>query len=497
LLERSVGSFGGRVAVHEVDHATGAHGRTTTYEALYRAARSTATGLGALGVTPGSRVGFVLPNSRALIVGYYASWLAGGVAVPANPAARGRELEAHLVDADVALVIGGAGSVAEAVTQRLRRRFLNTHDFEALAALSPIATASSDADADDGAVLLYTGGTTGPSKGVMLTHRNLVANCIQFAQWYAFASGEETCVATLPLFHSGGMSGAMNVPLYAGATLLVFGRFDAAAVAHAVTHHRATRLFGVPTMYIALLKDDDARRADYSFLRACRTNAAPLPPAVKRAFDELVGREVLIEGYGLTEASPLTHANPLTRTRLGSIGVPLPDTDARIVDLETRQECPRGKAGELLIRGPQVMAGYWRRPAETAAALENGWLRTGDVALMDDDGYFAIVGRTNDVINTAGFKVWPREVEEVLHTHPAVRMAAVVGIPDAYRGEAVKACVVLKDEYRTRVTAGDLRRYCREHLTPYKVPRVVEFRTELPMTVTGKMLRSELHHRLP
>jgi long-chain acyl-CoA synthetase len=208
-----------------------------------------------------------------------------------------------------------------------------------------------------------------------------------------------------------------------------------------------------------------------------------------------VGREVLIEGYGLTEASPLTHANPITGARLGSIGIPLPDTDARIVDLETREECPTGKPGELLIRGPQVMSGYWRRPAETAAALENDWLRTGDVATMDSDGYFTIVSRTHDVINTAGFKVWPREVEEVLFSHPAVRMAAVIGVPDGYRGEAVKAYVVLKEEHRTQVTEGELRRYCRERLTPYKVPRIVEFRTELPMTVTGKVLRRELHDR--
>jgi len=491
LLERSATSFGSRIAVRELDYATGAEGRITTYEALYRAARGTATGLQALGMMRGTRIGLVLPNSRTLIVGYYATWLAGGVVVPANPAAREGEIEIHLADADVGLVVGEAGSAAEVVARRLGRSFLDTHAFEALATRSPIARPFGDTD--DLAVLLYTGGTTGPSKGVMLTHRNLVTNCIQFAEWYAFAPGEETCVATLPMFHSGGMSGAMNVPLHAGATLLVFGRFQAAAVARAVTRHRATRLFGVPAMYIALLRNDEGRRADYSFLRACRTNAAPLPSAVKLAFDNLVGRNVLIEGYGLTEASPLTHANPITRARLGSIGIPLPDTDARIVDLQTGEECPTGKPGELLIRGPQVMSGYWRRPAETVAALENGWLRTGDVAAMDRDGYFAIVSRTKDVINTAGFKVWPREVEEVLFSHPAVRMAAVVGVPDSYRGETVKACVVLKDEYRGQVTESDLRRYCRERLTPYKVPRIVEFCDELPMTITGKVLRHELH----
>ena len=493
LLERNVTAFGRHVAVRELDHATGAEGRITTYEALYRAVRGTAAGLHTLGVTRGAHVAFVLPNSRTVIVGFYATWLAGGVVVPANPAARERELEAQLADADVAVVVGASGSLAETVARRLQRRFLDTAAFETLAELSPIARPSEDIDSP--AVLLYTGGTTGPPKGVMLTHRNLVANCIQFAEWYAFAPGEETCLAALPMFHSGGMSGVMNVPLYAGATLLVFGRFEAAAVARAVTRHRATRLFGVPTMYIALLRDDEGRRADYSALRACRTNAAPLPPAVKLAFDSLVGREVLVEGYGLTEASPLTHANPLTRARPGSIGIPLSDTDARIVDLDTRAECPVGHAGELQIRGPQVMLGYWRRPAETASSFEDGWLRTGDVAVMDEDGYFSIVSRTNDVINTAGFKVWPREVEEVLYSHPAVRMVAVVGVPDDYRGEAVKACVVVREEYTTRVSEDELRKYCRDRLTPYKVPRVVEFRAELPMTVSGKVLRRELHGR--
>jgi long-chain acyl-CoA synthetase len=493
LLERNVTSFGRRVAVREFDHLTGAEQRATTYEQLYRTARGAATGLRSLGVSRGDRVGFVLPNGRALIIGYFATWLAGAITVPANPLAREHELEAHLRDAEVTLIVGEASSVAESVARAMGCGFLDSQAFEALTEMPPITTPSNEPD--DIAVLLYTGGTTGPSKGVMLTHRNVVTNCIQFAEWYVFISGEETCVAALPMFHSGGMSGAMNVPLYAGATLLVFRRFHAAAVARAVSDRRATRLFGVPTMYIALLADEEGRRADYSFLRACRTNAAPLPPAVKLAFDNLVGREVLVEGYGLTEASPLTHANPITRARLGSIGIPLPDTDARIIDLDTGEQCSTGKPGELLIRGPQVMLGYWRRPAETAAALDNGWLHTGDVAVIDGDGYFSIVSRTKEVINTAGFKVWPREVEEVLYSHPAVRMVAVIGVPDDYRGEAVKACVVLKDHCEGRVTHEELRQYCRDRLTPYKVPRVVEFRSELPMTVSGKVLRQQLHDR--
>jgi long-chain acyl-CoA synthetase len=493
LLERSAASFSSRVAIRELADGTGGEARITTYEALYRAARGAAAGLRALGVNRGTRIAVVLPNSRAFIIGCYATWLAGGITVPANPAARERELELQLRDADVALVIGETGSAAETASRKLGTGFLDTEAFERLATLSPTATPPNEPS--DIAVLLYTGGTTGTPKGVALTHYNLVTNTIQFAEWYGFAAGDETCIAALPMFHSGGMSGAMNVPLYAGATLLTFPRFDAAAVARAVTEHRATRLFGVPAMYIALLRNDEGRRANYSFLRACRTNAAPLPSAVKLAFDELVGREVLIEGYGLTEASPLTHANPIGAARLASIGIPLPDTDARVVDLETRKACPIGQPGELLIRGPQVMSGYWRRPGETAAAFENGWLRSGDVAVIDSDGYFSIVSRTKEVINTAGFKVWPREVEDVLYSHPGINMAAVVGVGDSYRGEVVKAWVVLKEEYQARTTEGDVRRYCRERLTPYKVPRFVEFCAELPVTASGKVLRRELHNR--
>jgi long-chain acyl-CoA synthetase len=391
----------------------------------------------------------------------------------------------------VAAVVAAPEGAAARAAGRLGVPCIAPEAHRALEATAPARRAPC-APADDMAVLLYTGGTTGLPKGAELTHANIVANTLQFATWYAFEPGGETVVSAIPMYHSGGMSGVMNVPLSAAATLLVFPRFHAGSVARAVGAHRATRLFGVPTMFIALLGDDEGRRADYGHLRACRTNAAPLPPAVKAAFDGLVGREVLVEGYGLTETSPLTHANPPDRARAGSIGIPLPDTDACIVDLATGVPVAAGAPGELLIRGPQVMRGYWRRPDETRQALGGGWFRTGDVATMDAEGYFAIVDRKKDVINTAGFKVWPREVEEALYEHPAVRLAAVVGVPDDYRGEAVKAYVVLRPEDGGRTSAEDVLRFCRERLTAYKVPRVVEFRSELPLTATGKLLRREL-----
>jgi long-chain acyl-CoA synthetase len=490
LLERSVARFSDRVALRELDPLTAAEGRTLTYAALFAAVRGVAAGLRARGVTPGARVALALPNSAALVIGYHAIWYAGATAVPVNASARGGEIEPQLADAAVSLVLGPRGAAAAAVAGRRALPYVDVEALRAMEDLAPASPAPCD-PARDTAVLLYTGGTTGAPKGAMLSHRNLVVNTVQFAEWYAFAPGEETSVCAIPMSHSGGMSGVMNVPLSAGATLLVFARFNAAGVAQAVTRHRVTRLFGVPTMFIALLDDAEGRAADYSALRACRTNAAPLPPSVKAAFDGLVGREVLVEGYGLTETSPLTHANPIARPRPGSIGIPLPDTDARIVD-EAGRDVTAGEAGELLIRGPQVMLGYWNRPEETARALADGWLHTGDVARMDPDGYFAIVDRRKDQINTAGFKVWPREVEETLYAHPAVRQAAVIGVPDGYRGEAVKAFVVLADAQRGRVDAADLVAFCRERLSGYKVPRAVEFRETLPMSAAGKVLRRAL-----
>jgi long-chain acyl-CoA synthetase len=492
LLERNVARFSGRTALRELDAGTLAEGRSLTYEALWRAVRGVATGLAARGVAGGARVGLCLPNGADLVTGYYATWLAGGVVVPANPAAREGELAEQLGDAEVGLVVGAAGSAAQRAAAGLGVGFVDLDAFRGMTSLPPAEPAPC-APGEDVAVILYTGGTTGTPKGAMLSHSNIVVNTIQFADWYGFVPGDETSVAAIPMYHSGGMSGVMNVPLFAGATLLVFARFAAAAVARAVTRYRVTRLFGVPTMFIALLDDAEGRRADYAALRACRTNAAPLPPPVKAAFDGLVGREVLVEGYGLTETSPLTHANPVGGARPGSIGIPLPDTDARIVDERGTDAAPGG-TGELLIRGPQVMLGYWKRPAETARAVQDGWLRTGDIARMDDDGYFRIVDRSKDVINTAGFKVWPREVEETLYRHAAVKQVAVIGVADDYRGEAVKAFVVLKDGLAP--SAQELIEFCRERLTAYKVPRLLEFRSTLPMTTTGKLLRRELRREV-
>lgn len=250
--------------------------------------------------------------------------------------------------------------------------------------------------------------------------------------------------------------------------------------------------FSVPTTYIAILNSNEAKKCDLFSLKACRTNAAPLPIAVKEAFDKFVGKEVLIEGYGLTETSPLTHANPLDRAKAGSIGIPLPDTDCKIVDIETGADLSIGSEGELVLRGPQLMKGYWNQLDETAKAMEGGWFHTGDVARMDEEGYFFILDRLKDMINSGGYKIWPRDVEEVLYCHPKVHQAAVVGCSDDYYGEIVKTFIVPKEEAMGDISAQEIIAFCKERMSNYKVPRVVEFCNQLLISPQGKVLRCRM-----
>ena len=503
LLQRNLERFSERIALRVIDHDDGTERDSLTYLQLWRPVQAVACGFRDLGIGRGDRVALALGNSPELVMCFHAAWLLGATVAPINPALTEGEAIHQLADAEVNILVAAGGRAEASIkiaadlgVQLVLAGEIGTEIPAGVLAFTNILrppkteiSASSINPAEEVAVLLYTGGTTGKPKGAMLTHRNIVANTIQFAEWYAFEPGSETCVGALPMFHSGGMAGALNVPLYAGATILLFDRFRPAIVARTVETYRATRLFGVPTMFIALLNDGTAQQADYSSLRACRTNAAPLPATVKSSFDALVGHEVLIEGYGLTETSPLTHANPVHRAKPGSIGIPLPDTDAKVVDTESGDDLPVGEAGELLIRGPQVMKAYWKQPEESAEALAGGWFRTGDIAQMDAEGYFSIVDRKKDLINRAGYKIWPREVEEVIYSHPAVRLVGVVGQPDDYWGEVVKACIVLKEDQRDRVAECDIVAFCKQHLVGYKVPGIIEFRDELPLSATGKMYR--------
>ncbi len=477
-----------------------------TYRDLDKLSGCFAAGLVDKGARRGDRVAYFLQNCPELVVAFYGILKAGGVPAPCNPMYKEDELARQLDDIQPSLLLCDTDSypvVCKALGSNPSPDVIvvggapSTISFdEFLKSYEELTTPVPVDVSTDLALLPYTGGTTGVSKGAMLSHRNMVVNALQFAAWYQYEMGKEVFISALPLFHIGGIAGAMSVPISVAGAMILFRRFDASNVMGAIQKYGATRFLGVPTMYIAVLSLENAHKYDLRCLRPSRTSASSLPPAVKRSFDQLVGHEVLIEGYGLTETAPLTHANPVNRAKAGSIGLPLPDTEARIVDAdEGVEDVPAGEVGELIIRGPQVMAGYWKKPGETADILRNGWLHTGDLAKTDEEGYFYIVDRKKDVINASGFKVWPKEVEEVLFEYEQVKMAAVVGVADSYRGETVKAILVLKEGFcdlSEEEITEDLLRYCRGKLASFKVPRILEFRDSLPVSAAGKVLRREL-----
>jgi long-chain acyl-CoA synthetase len=347
---------------------------------------------------------------------------------------------------------------------------------------------------EDLAALQYTGGTTGISKGAMLTHMNLVSNAVACAEWLRGKTAEETSLTVLPLFHIYGMTTGMNAPIYLAGKMVMLPRFDVVSTLRAIQNHLVTVFCGAPTMYAMLMNSPEIKKYDVSSVRFCISGSAPLPPEVQKKWMELTGG-VLVEGYGLTESSPVTHCNPLDATmktvKVGSIGLPWPDTDAKIVDMETGQnEMGVDQNGELIVKGPQVMKGYWKIPEESAQVLRNGWLYTGDIGKMDADGYFYITDRKKDLIKYKGYSVYPREIEDVLYEHPSVKMCAVIGKPDPVASEIPKAFIVLK-EGKT-ATEQEIKEFVNSKVAPYKAVREVEFRTELPMTLVGKVLRRVL-----
>jgi long-chain acyl-CoA synthetase len=360
-----------------------------------------------------------------------------------------------------------------------------------------------DIDAlNDVAVLQYTGGTTGTPKGAMLTHHNIFANTIQCTTLHvpSLRRGDERYLLVIPFFHIYGFTCGLMAAAWLGGMQILIPKYDVDAVLNAVRDHRPTYFPAVPTIYISLLNHPRAREYGLDRIRAFNSGSAPLPLEVLAQFENLTGG-MLSEGYGLSEASPVTHTSPsLSVRKPGSIGIPLPDTDMKIVDLENGiDEMPLGEAGELCIAGPQVMKGYWNRPDETAHALRkdaNGcvWLYTGDVATMDADGFTYIVQRKKDMIIVSGFNVYPTEIEQVLFTHPAVMEAAVIGVPDSYRGEAVKAFVVLKPG--AAASLEELQKHCAENLAEFKRPSTIELRESLPKTAVGKVLRRVLREEI-
>jgi len=521
LLEGSAARFPQNVALEFL-------GRTLTYRELWERSRRFAQGLKDLGVRPGDRVALMLPNTPQFVLAFYGVLVAGGVGVNVSPLYTPRELRHQLEDSGAEtlvildhllprfLEVERETPVKRVVVTGLQdflpfpknllypwkaRRdglplgFPKREGFHPLTELLKRPPAEPHpADPEDLALLQYTGGTTGLPKGAMLTHKNLVANVLQIDAWDPTSRellGKGVMLGALPFFHVYGMTVAMNYGLYSGHKIVLLPRPEIHAILEAIEKHRVTHFPGVPTLYVAFNNLPGIEGRNVRSLRICLSGAAPLPVEVAKRFEEITGAR-LIEGYGLSEASPVTHSNPvLGEARKGSIGLPLPSVEARVVD-EEGQEVPVGEVGELVVKGPNVMKGYWKRPEETQKALRDGWLFTGDLARMDEDGYFYIVDRKKDMIIAGGYNVYPREVEEVLYQHEAVQEAAVVGVPDPYRGETVAAFLVLKPEYRGRVSEKDLEAFCRERLAAYKVPRLWEFRESLPKSGVGKVLKREL-----
>src|SRR5699024_5194294 len=343
----------------------------------------------------------------------------------------------------------------------------------------------------DVALIQYTGGTTGHPKGVMLTHFNLVANVNMTTSWmYKLEEDKESVLGVLPFFHVYGMTTVMNLSIMFGAKMILMPQFNATEILKTIEKLKPTLFPGAPTIYIGLLNHPDINKYDLSSIKACISGSAPLPLDVQEKFEKITGGR-LVEGYGLTESSPVTHANLVWDKRVnGSIGLPWPDTDAKIVDAITHTEVPIGGSGELVVKGPQVMKGYWKDKEETQKVLKDGWLFTGDIGYMTEDGFFYVIDRQGDMIIAGGYNIYPREVEEALFEHESIQEAAVVGVSDSYRGETVMAVVVLKEGHE--VTEKELNKFTRKSLASYKIPRIYQFVDELPKTTVGKVLKKEI-----
>jgi long-chain acyl-CoA synthetase len=513
--------------------------KTLTYVQLLKQVDQFSRILTHLGAKRGDRVGLVLPNSPHFVVGYYAALRIGAVVVGNNPLYTRRELSHQLADAGVEVVVTldvlypNVAEVRDEVGLRevvvgkvtdympfplnlLAPRRIKKHELAEGHPWPPVPPGArirwwhelmggsyppvpvADVDAkNDVAGLIYTGGTTGLSKGAMLTHHNLVANVMQGASWFpGVQEGTEGIMCIIPFFHSYGMTVAMNFGIYRAAKLVLMPQFQLEPTLKVIQKEKPSLFPGVPRLYIAINEGKETSKYDLRSIRACLSGAAPLPLAVAERFEGITGSKV-VEGYGLTETSPITHANPIMGKRKeGSIGLPIPDTDCRIVDLDDwTKEVEPGQVGELIISGPQVMAGYFNRPDETAAMIKEDadgrrWLLSGDIARMDEEGYFYIVDRKKDLILVSGFNVYPTDVEQVLYRHTKVAKVCVSGVPDEKTGEAVKAYVVLRRG--ETATAEEIITFARQSLTGYRVPKLVEFRETLPETLVGKVLRRVL-----
>jgi len=522
LLKRKAEKYPDKTAIVYFD-------KPMTYRELDVASDRFATALSDLGVKKGDKVALFLANMPQFVVAYYGILKIGAIETAISPLYKEREVEHQLSDSEAETIVildvlypilqkvmdktklkrvivaslkdympktlAFLGSLMKKIPSYKVELGPNTFLFQNLLNKYPPNPPKVEIDPKkDLAALQYTGGTTGTAKGAMLTHMNLVSNAVACAAWLRGTEGEETFLTVLPLFHIYGMTTGMNAPIYLAGKMVMLPQFNIVSTLKAIQKHKATVFCGAPTMYALLLAHPDLNKYNLKSVRFCISGSAPLPPDVQKKWMEMTGG-VLVEGYGLTESSPVTHCNPLDRSmktvKVGSIGLPWPDTDAKIMDMETgEKEMELGETGELVVKGPQIMKGYWKMPEESAAVLRDEWLYTGDIGKMDEDGYFYITDRKKDLIKYKGYSVYPREIEDVLYEHPSVKLCAVVGKPDPVAGEIPKAFVVLKDG--ATATEEEIKKFVNEKIAPYKAIRELEFRKELPMTLVGKVLRRVL-----
>ncbi len=505
--------------------------QSMSYSELDRKSTALAAALKGRGVTHGDRVALYLQNIPQFLIALYGAWKVGAIVVPCNPMFKQRELEYHLNDSGakgllcleslyetIARNIIGNTKVEFVITtseldfvaresvpallgSSSKQRFDETLDMlELLAQFDGANIQTATFTPADVAFLTYTSGTTGRPKGAMNTHGNVVFNATFYQQWMQLDSND-VVIGVAPFFHITGLIAHLAVAALAGMPIIMFYRFDPAETLGLIEKWRGSFTVAAITVFIALLNHPDLKTRDLSSLRKAFSGGAPVSPAIVEHFQELTG--VYIHNiYGLTETTSPSHAVPLgahapvdTDSGALSVGVPIPNTICRVLDVATGQDLPPGEVGELITKGPEVVAGYWEKPEETANAIRDGYLYTGDVARMDEEGWFYLVDRKKDMIIASGFKVWPREVEDVLYQHPAVREAGVVGVPDAYRGETVVAYVALKSGFEGKVTPEELIDFCKQRMANYKYPRHIEILEELPKTPTGKFLRRDLRDK--
>ena len=505
--------------------------QSMSYNELDNKSTALAAALKERGVIHGDRVALYLQNIPQFLIALYGAWKVGAIVVPCNPMFKQRELEYHLNDSGakgllcleslyetIARDIIGNTKVEFVITtseldfvaresvpallgSSSKQRFDETLDMlELLAQFDGANIQLATFTPADVAFLTYTSGTTGRPKGAMNTHGNVVFNATFYQQWMQLDSND-VVIGVAPFFHITGLIAHLGVASLAGMPIIMFYRFDPAETLRLIEKWRGSFTVAAITVFIALLNHPDIKTRDLSSLKKAFSGGAPVSPAIVEHFQELTG--VYIHNiYGLTETTSPSHAVPLgahapvdTDSGALSVGVPIPNTICRVLDVATGQDLPPGEVGELITKGPEVVAGYWEKPEETANAIRDGYLYTGDVARMDEEGWFYLVDRKKDMIIASGFKVWPREVEDVLYQHPAVREAGVVGVPDAYRGETVVAYVALKSGFEGKVTPEELIDFCKQRMANYKYPRHIEILEELPKTPTGKFLRRELRDK--